>query len=94
VLCKLDLEKASNRVNLDFLLYPLRRCGFGEKVRDWIAHYISTVHFSVLINGSLSGFFNSSRGMRQGDPLSPPLFVVVKKALSRMLFASMDRRLL
>ena len=46
---------------------------------------ISTVRFFVLINGTLAGFFHSSRGIQQGDPLSPLLFLVVMKLLSRLL---------
>ena len=45
----------------------------------------STVQFSVLVNGSLAGFFGSSRGLRQGDPLSPLLFLVMMKVFSRMV---------
>ena len=46
---------------------------------------ISIVKFSILLNGSPSDFFGNSRGIRQGDPLSPLLFDIVMEALSRML---------
>jgi hypothetical protein len=91
LLCKLDLEKAYDHVNWDFLLYLLQRCGLGEKWRDWIHFCISTVRFSILVNGTPSDFFRSTRGLRQGDHLSPLLFVVVMEALSRMLTAALDQ---
>jgi hypothetical protein len=78
VLCKLDMEKAYNHVDWSFLLYLLRRCGpcgFGEKWCLWIKHCISSACFSVLINVVPSGFFGSSLGVRQGDPLSPFLLL-------------------
>jgi hypothetical protein len=56
-----------------FLLYLLRPCGFGGKWCSWIAHCFSLVRFSVLVNGTPIGFFSSSHGLRQGDPLSPPV---------------------
>jgi hypothetical protein len=87
VLCKLDMEKAYDHVDWNFLIYLLRRCGFGERWCGWITHCISTVRFSVLINGVPSGFFGSSGGVRQGDPLSPFLFVLVMEAFSRILGA-------
>jgi hypothetical protein len=87
VLCKLDMEKAYDHVDWNFLLYLLKRCGFGEKWSSWIKHCISSVWFSMLINGSLSGFFGSSGGVRQGDLLSPFLFVLVMETFSRMISA-------
>jgi hypothetical protein len=60
VLCKLDMEKACDHINWEFLLYLLRRCGFGEKWCSWIAHCILLVWFFVLINGLPAGFFGSS----------------------------------
>ena len=85
MLCKLDVEKAYNHVNWGFIMYMLQRCGFSDKCRKWIICCISTVKFSILINGSPSNFFGSSRGIQQGDPLSPLLFDFVMEALSCML---------
>jgi hypothetical protein len=90
VLCKLDIMKTFDHVNWKFLLYMLKRCGFGDKWVSWISHCISSARHSILVNGSPASFFNSSRGLRQGNPLSPLLFIVVMEALTKMLSGVVD----
>ena len=85
VICKLDIEKAYDHVNWEALLNLLNRMGFGVKWCKWIRTCISTIQFSVLINGSLADIFGSLRGLRQGDPLSPLLFLIMMEVFSRML---------
>jgi hypothetical protein len=85
VVCKLDIEKAYDYVNWDCLLFLLDRMGFGFKWRTWIRTCISTVRFFIMVNGLPLGFFGSSRGLCQGDPLSPLLFLLVMEVLSQLL---------
>ena len=85
VVCKLDIEKAYDNVNWDALFYLLDRMSFGVRWRGWIKACITIVRFSIIVNGSPVGFFESSRGLRQGDPLSPLLFLLIMEVLSRML---------
>nr|XP_027064499.1 uncharacterized protein LOC113690699 [Coffea arabica] len=92
VVLKLDMMKAYDRVSWYFLLQVLRRFGFSESWIDAIWRLVSNVWFSVLINGTPQGFFRSTRGLRQGDPLSPALFVIGSEALSRALNAMVEQR--
>ena len=62
ILCKLDVEKAYDQLNWNFLLSVLREMVFNNKWIGWIHWCISTASFSVIINGSPTGFFKSSRG--------------------------------
>ena len=71
ILCKLDIEKAYDKLNWKFLLTVLREIGFGSWWIGLIQWCISTASFSVIINGSPAGFFKSPRGLQQGDLLSP-----------------------
>ena len=61
VLCKLDIEKAYDHVSWSFLMAVLKKMGFGERWIKWIEWCISTVKFSVLINGLLSVFSKARR---------------------------------
>ena len=85
VICKLDIKKAYDHVNWEALLDLLKRMGFGVRWCRWIHTCISTVQFSVLFNGSPTDFFGSSRGLKQGDPLSPMLFLVMMEVFSKMM---------
>ncbi|KAH0658710.1 hypothetical protein KY289_027458 [Solanum tuberosum] len=85
ILCKLDIEKAYDHVNWKYLMKILEMMGFGQKWMNWIMFCISTINFSVLINGLPAGFFSSQRGLRQGDPLSPFLFLITMEGLNSMI---------
>jgi hypothetical protein len=83
---KLDMEKAFDRMEWTFLLVVLEKLGFNPVWISWIRTCISTPTFSILLNGSPFGFISPGRGLRQGDPLSPFLFILGSEVLSRLLF--------
>ncbi|KAH0751395.1 hypothetical protein KY285_004543 [Solanum tuberosum] len=92
IMCKLDIEKAYDHVNWDFLINILRQMGFGEKWLKWIGFCIKTVRFSILINGEPAGFFPSERGLRQGDPLSTFLFILAMEGLNSMIRVASQKK--
>ena len=82
---KLDMTKAYDRISWVFLISVMRKFGFGEVWLDMVWRLISNCHFSVIINGKSHGFFKSSRGLRQDDPISPALFIIGAEVMSRKL---------
>ncbi|XP_038697968.1 uncharacterized protein LOC119995523 [Tripterygium wilfordii] len=85
VLIKLDMAKAYDRVSWPFLTQMFRKLGFSEGWIDLVWNLISNNWFSILFNGNSLGYLKSGRGLRQGDPLSPALFIIMTESLSRNL---------
>eukprot|EP00253_Pinus_taeda_P009559 PITA_09559 len=85
MILKLDLSKAFDKLSWECIHQMLLAFGFNATWTRWIMNLISSPCFSVLLNVSPSVPFRPSRGIRQGDPLSPFLFVLMAEGLSRLL---------
>jgi hypothetical protein len=72
---KVDFEKAYDSVDWGFLDYMLERFGFGDKWRAWMKACVCSGNMSVLVNGSPTEEICIKRGLKQGDPLAPFLFM-------------------
>ncbi|KAJ0788215.1 putative RNA-directed DNA polymerase [Helianthus annuus] len=91
-LLKLDFEKAYDNVNWGFILSVMRQMGFPALWCKWIFGVLSSARAAVLVNGSPTFDFQCQKGMRQGDPLSPFLFLLVMEVLSCCIFKAVDIR--
>ncbi|KAL4592668.1 hypothetical protein LXL04_005671 [Taraxacum kok-saghyz] len=77
-----DFDKSFDSINWDYLDSVMQQMGFGDKWRRWIKGCISSARASVILNGSPTKEFPVTKGVRQGDPLSPFLFVIAMEGLN------------
>ena len=82
---KIDLAKAYDSIRWEFLEAALKCLKFPDHIIRLLMECVTGAQFSVLVNGSVEGFFKSTRGLRQGCPLSPFLFAIAMEFFSIMM---------
>ena len=88
ILVSLDQEKAFDRVNHSFLFRLLEHLGFGPSFVKWVHTLYTGANMRIILNGYLSGKIELKRGVRQGDPLSPLLYVLCVEVLASQIRSS------
>lgn len=93
VIFKIDIEKAYGKLEWRFLMNSMSQMGFGNRWLNWINSALQSATLSILINGSPTNEFNMTRGVRQGDPLAPFLFLLAAEGLNQVCKEALDKDL-
>lgn len=94
VILKLDFEKAFDKMEHQAILTIMKEKGFGERWRKWVQEILSSATSQVLLNGTPGKTVHCLRGVRQGDPLSPLMFVLAADFLQSLINKGKDMGLL
>ena len=87
---KIDIAKSYDKLNWEFMEKMLGAYGFSPDWEEWVMGLVSSPFFNILLNGSPTSSFQPLRGIRQRDPLSPFLFILMVEGLSRLIAAQVE----
>ena len=92
ILVSLDFKKAFDSLEWGFIMNTLRVFNFGTSIQRWISTFYTNIESAVTNNGFLTNWFKPSRGVRQGCPLSPFLFILSAELLANKIRQDKDSR--